>query len=155
MREFGGSERELGEREVGARGFRLGEGRKRPAPPAVQIAKSSGFIRVSGPAKPALDTAVGLLADLAGHNIPVAVGVAAATEVAQRYSHMSQDEMAVFDLLRRLAQGGSIYKVWIEENDLLDAMDPDLELVERRRVLARMKSKDLLEEGAGWWRAAF
>ncbi len=30
-------------------------------------------------------------------------------------------------MLRRLAQGGSIYKVWIDEDDLLKAMDSELD----------------------------
>jgi hypothetical protein len=63
--------------------------------------------------------------------------------------------MAVFDVLRRLAQGGSIYKVWIAEDDLLDAMDPEVDLDARRRLLAKMKSRGLLEEGAGKWRAVW
>jgi hypothetical protein len=63
--------------------------------------------------------------------------------------------MAVFDVLCQLAQGGSVYKVWIAEDELLAAMDPELELDDCRRLLANMKSRGLLEEGAGKWRAVW
>jgi hypothetical protein len=92
---------------------------------------------------------------LVGHDIQSAVIAGVLAELAQRYEHLDEDEMAVFDLLRRLAQGGSIYKVWIDENDLLEAMDSELDLEARRRLLANMKSRELLEEGAGKWRAVF
>jgi hypothetical protein len=62
--------------------------------------------------------------------------------------------MAVFDLLTRLAQGGSVYRIWTAEDELLDGMDPELDEDARRRLLASMVSRGILEEGArGKWRA--
>jgi hypothetical protein len=43
---------------------------------------------------------------------------------------------------------------WIEEDDLLQAMDSQLDREARRRLLANMVSRGLLEEGAGKWRAS-
>ena len=63
--------------------------------------------------------------------------------------------MALFDVLDELAQDGSIYKVWIEEDDLVRAMNPELEIDDRRHLLANMKNRGLLEEGAGKWRAVW
>jgi hypothetical protein len=90
---------------------------------------------------------------LVGHHVPLAAGAVIASELAQRYRHLSEDERTVFDLLTRLAQGGDICLVWIDEDKLLDAMDPALDREDGRRLLARMKSRGLLEEGAGEWRA--
>jgi hypothetical protein len=122
---------------------------------SLQLAHSSAFIRVGDWGNPALTAAAAALSDLVGHDIQSAVIAGVLAELAQRYEHLDEDEMAVFDLLRRLAQGGSIYKVWIDENDLLEAMDSELDLEARRRLLANMKSRELLEEGAGKWRAVF
>jgi len=63
----------------------------------------------------------------------MAVGAAALTELAQRLRHLTEDEMAVFDVLRRLAQGGSIYRVWIAEDELIKAIDPELDIARSRR----------------------
>ena len=51
--------------------------------------------------------------------------------------------MALFDVLDQLAEGGSIYKVWIEEDDLVPAMNPELEIDDRRHLLANMRSRGL------------
>ena len=75
--------------------------------------------------------------------------------MARRYKHLSDREVAIFDQLGRLAQGGSIYKVWIAEDDLLAAMDSELDIDDRSRLLANMKSRGILEEGAGKWRAVW
>jgi hypothetical protein len=66
--------------------------------------------------------------------------------------------MPVLDVLRRLTQGGSIYKVWIAEDDLLQAIAtefPDLSKDDHKRLVANMKSRGILEEGAGKWRAVW
>jgi hypothetical protein len=109
-------------------------------------------VRITGWRNPTLTAAVSAASELAGDNIPVAVAAGVAAEVAQRYTHLTSAEIAVLDLLGRLAQGGSIYKVWIDEDRLLDAMDL-LEHESSKRLLANMKSRELLEEGAGKWRA--
>jgi hypothetical protein len=93
--------------------------------------------------------------DLISHNVPAAVAIGIASEFAQRYRHLTDAEKAVFELLGRLALGGSIYKVWIAEDDLLAAMDSELDLEDRKRLLANMKSRGILEEGAGKWRAVW
>jgi len=36
-------------------------------------------------------------------------------------------------VLRRLAQGGSIYRVWIPEDELIKAIDPELDIARSRR----------------------
>lgn len=156
-REFGQEfrESELREPVFGESGARFEVEPVRPRPLEAPVPKTRGFIRVGGSSKPTLDVAVAFLADLAGHNIPMAVAAAALTELGQRFSRLSEDEMAVFDVLRLLAQGGRIYKVWIEEDELLAAMDQGLDIEDRRRLLANMKSRGLLEEGVGKWRAVW
>lgn len=118
-----------------------------------RIPGTNHSVRVTGWGNPTLTAAVSTASDLVGHNIPVAVAAAVAAEVAQRYRRLSDAEVGVLELLGRLAQGGDIHHVWIDENRLLDAMNPELAHEDRKRLLANMKSRDLLEEGAGKWRA--
>jgi hypothetical protein len=120
-----------------------------------QIFGSRHFVQIGDWGNPTLTAAVTVLADSYADNIPAAAAAGAAAELAQRYKHLSESEVAVFDLFGRLAQGGSIYTVWIAEDELLEAMDPDLDIDDRRRLLANMKSKGILEEGAGKWRAVW
>jgi hypothetical protein len=117
-----------------------------------QIGHSDHYLRFGDLGNPALTTAVGVVAELASHNVPVAVGVGAAVEFAQRYRHLSEDEKTVFDLLRQLA-AGEIYTVWIDEDRLLVAMDFVMDLGGRTRLLASMKSRGILEDGPAGWRA--
>jgi hypothetical protein len=117
-----------------------------------QIPGTNHFVRISDWQNPAITTSAAAMPDLVGHHVPLAAGAVIAAELAQRYRHLTSAEIAVFDLLRRLAQGGSIYRVWIDEDRLLDAMDL-LDHESRKRLLANMKSRELLEEGAGKWRA--
>jgi hypothetical protein len=118
-----------------------------------QIPGTNHFVRIGDWRNPAITTSAAAMPDLVGHHVPFAAGAVIAAELAQRYKHLSEDERTVFDLLTRLAQGGDICLVWIDEDRLLNAMDPALEREDRRRLLARMKSRGLLEEGAGEWRA--
>jgi hypothetical protein len=117
-----------------------------------RIPGTNRAVRITGWRNPTLTAAVSAASELAADNIPVAVAAGVAAEVAQRYSHLTSAEIAVLDLLGRLAQGGSIYRVWIDEDRLLDAMDL-LDHDSAKRLLANMKSRELLEEGAGKWRA--
>jgi hypothetical protein len=117
-----------------------------------RIPGTDHFVRIGDWRNPAITTAAAAAPDLLSGNAPIAAGAVVAAEVAQRYTHLTSAEIAVFDLLGRLAQGGSIYRVWIDEDRLLDAMDL-LDHESARRLLANMKSRELLEEGAGKWRA--
>jgi hypothetical protein len=94
------------------------------------------FVQIGDWGNPTLTAAVTVLADLYADNVPAAAAAGAVAELAQRYKHLSVNEVALFDLLGRLAQGGIIYKVWIAEDELLAAMDPELDLEGRRRQLA-------------------
>jgi hypothetical protein len=113
------------------------------------------FIRLNGWRNPALTAAVAASAEVATSSPPVATAAGVVADVAQRSRHLKENEKAVVEVLGRLAQGGSIYKVWIAENGLLAAMDSELDIEARRRLLANMKSRGILEEGAGEWRAVW
>jgi hypothetical protein len=117
-----------------------------------QIGHSDHYLRLGDLGNPALTTAVGAVAELASHNVPVAVGVGAAVEFAHRYKHLTEDEKTVFDLLRRLA-AGEIYTVWVDEDHLLAAMDFGMDPSDCKRLLASMKSRGILEDGPAGWRA--
>jgi hypothetical protein len=90
---------------------------------------------------------------LGGQQHPITAGAAViGAELISRHSTMTDAEQAVYDVLKRLAPG-NIYDVWVDEAELLGAMDPELDIEDRRRLLARMKDRTLLVEGAGKWRA--
>ena len=77
-------------------------------------------------------------------------------ELAWRYKRLSRSELEVIPVLRRLTQGGSIYKVWIAQDELVRAMSsPDLPPDHCRRLLANMRHRGILEEASGWWRAVW
>jgi hypothetical protein len=120
-----------------------------------QISHGDHFLRMSGLGYPVLTAAAAAGCEVATNSVPLAAFAGAAVEFAQRYRRLEEDERAVFALLDRLAFGGSKYKVWIDHDDLVKAMDPELDIDDRRRLLARMKSRGLLEEGAGKWRAVW
>jgi hypothetical protein len=124
-----------------------------PTKAGVQVSRSNHYLRFGELGNPTFTSAIAAGADLIAHNIPVAVLAGVAAEVVKRHTRLSDDEAAVLDVLRRLTQGGSIYKVWIAQDELLAAMDPELDLEGRRRLLANMKKRGILEEGAGIWRA--
>lgn len=132
-------------------GFGIGSSSKQYGP----IGHTSHFLRLGGWGYPALTAAVATGSELATNSLTAAAFASAATEFAQRYRRLSEAEKTVLDVLRKLAQGGSIYKIWITEDDLLTAMDPELDFDGRKRLLANMKSRGLLEEGAGKWRAVW
>jgi hypothetical protein len=132
-------------------GFGIGRSSKQYGP----IGHTSHFLRLGGWGYPALKAAVATGSELATNSLTVAAFASAATEFAQRYRRLNEAEKTVIDVLRKLAQGGSIYKVWINEDELLGAMAPELDGDARRRLLANMKSRRILEEGAGKWRVVF
>jgi hypothetical protein len=121
----------------------------------LQIPNTAHFLRARDSRNLMTTTAVAALTDLCSHNVPLTVAAVGLWELAHRYERLTEEEMAVFDVLRALAQGGSIYKVWIAEDDLLAAIDPEMDRDDRRRLLANMKSRGILEEGAGKWRAVW
>jgi hypothetical protein len=49
----------------------------------------------------------------------------------------------------------SIYRTWMKEGRLLGILDNDMSEDDKRRLIAGMKSRGILEEGAGKWRAVF
>jgi hypothetical protein len=127
-------------------------------PHSALVGGSDHFLRLSGLPNPTLTAAAAALSDLIGHNVPLAVIAGLAAEVAQRYKHLKTDEITVLNVLSKVAPAGRIYKVWVGEGTLLRAMQsdlPDLSSDDHRRLLASMKSRGVLEEGAGWWRAVF
>jgi hypothetical protein len=118
-----------------------------------RVSTSEHYLLLRDFKNPMASAAVAALAELASHSFSGAVIAGLTTELAQRYRHLKTDEMAVLDVLTRLAQGGSVYKVWIAEDELLATMDHEMEDDARKRLLANMVSRGILEEGAGKWRA--
>jgi hypothetical protein len=95
------------------------------------------------------------IADPSSHRVLMVAAAGAVVEGVHRYRRLTDNEIGVFNVLRRLVQGGSIYKVWIAQDRLLDAMDSEMDRDDRERLLANMKSKGILDEGANKWRAVW
>jgi hypothetical protein len=72
----------------------------------------------------------------------------------ERYRRLSGREREALATIRQLAAGRP-YTVWIDVEELLQAMRPDMSRDERCRQLASMKSRGIPEEGAGKWRAVW
>jgi hypothetical protein len=87
-----------------------------------RIRESPHFLRLGDSKSAGFSAALSALSDLITQDLPTAAVTGAVAELAQRYRHLNRDEMAVFDVLCQLAQGGSVYKVWIAEDELLAAM---------------------------------
>jgi hypothetical protein len=50
---------------------------------------------------------------------------------------------------------GQVYRVWLTTDEIVNALDKDQPHATHLRTLANMKSKGVLEEGAGYWRAVW
>jgi hypothetical protein len=71
---------------------------------------------------------------------------------ADRVHILKDDELQVLGVMLVLSYG-RIYKVSVDEDELIKALRDSGDIDDRRRLLARMKSRGILEEGAGRWRA--
>jgi hypothetical protein len=80
-----------------------------------------------------------------------AVGLVSAA--LDRVRILKEDELEVLDVVRRLSFG-KIYWVWVNEDQLIEALPGD-DTEAHKRTLASMKSRGILEEGAGKWRAVW
>lgn len=90
-----------------------------------------------------------------------AVGAAGLSEVLGRVRKLQPDEVVALSVLKRLANGGNMYRVRAAEEPLVAALEAeeteDVRLSEKgaHRLLASMKSRGILEDGAGQWRAVW
>jgi hypothetical protein len=95
-----------------------------------------------------------LLADVAAKDTAMGALAVLAAAGLDRVRTLNDDELEVFRVMRELSFG-KVYRVWVEEDELLAAMDPELDIEARKRLLASMQSRGILEEGAGKWRAVW
>jgi hypothetical protein len=61
------------------------------------------------------------------------------------------EDLQVFDVIRKLSFG-KVYRVWVNEEELIASI-PSNDPEKAKRTLASMKSRGILEEGPGIWRA--
>jgi hypothetical protein len=100
-----------------------------------------------------LTIAAALLTDIATHDPSMGAAVGLVAAALDRVRILTDDELEVLDVLRRLSFG-KIYWVWVDEDELIESLagdDPE----EAKRTLAQMKGRGILEEGAGKWRAVW
>ena len=66
---------------------------------------------------------------------------------------LTREELQVLWVINKCSAGRP-YAVWLELDDIVDrAAKEDLDRDQILRTLANMKSRGILEEGAGKWRA--
>ena len=99
-----------------------------------------------------LTIAAAIAAELIAHDAAMDSAVLVLAAAADRVHILKDDELQVLGVMLDLSYG-RIYKVWVGEDQLIEALSGNGDTDDRRRVLARMKSRGILEEGAGIWRA--
>jgi hypothetical protein len=99
-----------------------------------------------------LTIAAALLSDLAAHDVRFTAAISGLAAALERVRILKDDELEVFDVMLNLSFG-SIYRVWLDEPEIIEALPADRDADAHRRTLANMKARGILEEGAGKWRA--
>jgi hypothetical protein len=99
-----------------------------------------------------LTIAAAIAANLMAHDATMETAAIVLAAAADRVRILKDDELEVFDVMLDLSYG-RIYKVWVGEDQLIESLSSNGDTDDRRRLPARMKSKGILEEGAGRWRA--
>lgn len=84
----------------------------------------------------------------------VGAGTALLAAGLDRVRVLTQEEQDVFDAIDTLAFR-KVCRVWVKEKEIFDALPAALDTDAHRRTLACMKTKGILEEGAGLWRAVW
>ena len=95
---------------------------------------------------------VALLADITAKDPSMGVLAGLVSAGLDRVRILNDEELEVFRVMRELSFG-KVYRVWVNEDELLAAMDPELDIEARKRLLGSMQSKRLLENGPTGWRA--
>jgi hypothetical protein len=99
-----------------------------------------------------LTIAAAIGAELIARDAAMDTAVLVLAAAADRVHILKDDELQVLGVMFNLSYG-RIYKVSVDEDELIKALRDSGDTADRRRLLARMKSKGILEEGAGRWRA--
>jgi hypothetical protein len=117
-----------------------------------QIPRTTVNIRLKDARALELETAVAILSQIAAHDIRVGAAVGLLAAALDRVRILSDEEMEVFGVMQKLSFG-KIYRVWVDEADIIEALPSDRGDDTHKRTLANMKSRGILEEGAGKWPA--
>jgi hypothetical protein len=123
-------------------------------PSAVAVGNTSTFIKLGNLRSLKTSIVVGLLVNLASHSLPASLASSISAALVERTKRLTESEKEVFRTMRKLA-AGSPYSVWLSQDVIVSALDPDKTRDDHLRLLANMKSRGLLEEGAGKWRAVW
>ena len=95
--------------------------------------------------------ATAFAADLVAHDTTMTTAAGVVAAALDRVRILKDDELQVFDVIRKLSFG-KVYRVWVNEDRLIELLPGD-DPERARSTLASMKSRGILEEGAGKWRA--
>ena len=132
---------------------------RKPNPPPDEphgtLFKHAGFsIKLGGTRGLQFAALSGLVWALQTHSPVFSTAAACFAAALDRVRRVKSEELHTFEVMRRLSFG-HVYKIWVSEDELLAAMNPALDNDARKRLLANTRSRGLLEEGAGKWRAVW
>jgi hypothetical protein len=98
-----------------------------------------------------LTIAAAWVADVMAHDSTMSTAVVILAAAADRVHILKVEDLQVFDVIRKLSFG-KVYRVWVNEEELIASI-PGNDPEKAKRTLASMKSRGILEEGPGIWRA--
>jgi hypothetical protein len=98
-----------------------------------------------------LTIAAAWVADVMAHDSTMSTAVVILAAAADRVHILKVEDLQVFDVIRKLSFG-KVYRVWVNEEELIASI-PSNDPEKAKRTLASMKSRGILEEGPGIWRA--
>jgi hypothetical protein len=119
--------------------------------PAAVVPRSSLFVNLSNSRGLSFTLAAALLSDIAAHDPRMGVAVGLVSAALDRVRRLKKNELEAIEAMRLLS-AQMIYRVWVDEEALIKQL-PGNDTEAHRRTLASMKSRGILEEGAGKWRA--
>jgi len=124
-------------------------------PPGVMgmlVLRTNIYVRVRNLSDFRVALFAALLADAVTDSPPAGAFMGLAAEIWANVGRVSDEELELLLKVKRISGQRSMYRHWVEEADILDSY-PASEQVDARRRLAELKSKGLMEDGAGQWRA--
>jgi hypothetical protein len=116
------------------------------------VLNTNFWMRLSEIQRVRLTITAGLLADLITTSPVTGVATSLALAVWTSVRYLSDEQVEILKALQRLC-GGRFYSEWTDVEDLLAVLPRDQDRKHYMSLLATLKNKGILEEGAGMWRA--
>jgi hypothetical protein len=116
---------------------------------AMLIMRTNVYIRLTEIKRLKVSLVAGLLTALQTGNPPLAVGVTLALTLWDNVKRLDDAQVELLHTMLRLTNG-QVYSKWLSTESILAALPADEE-PQLRILLADLKSRGILQEGAGLW----